>query len=83
MDFIVTSAEAGIEKPDPKIYERALQKAGCAPGECLFIGDVYQKDVLGPEKAGMRALWFNNKNKPAIEGATEIKALLEVLRHLD
>ena len=83
MDFIVTSAEAGIEKPDPKIYERALQKAGCAPGECLFIGDVYQKDVLGPEKAGMRALWFNNKNRPAIEGATEIKAFSEILDHLE
>jgi putative hydrolase of the HAD superfamily len=82
-DFVVTSAEAGVEKPDPKIFERTLQKAGCAPEECLFVGDVYEKDVLGPEKAGMRALWFNNKNKPAIEGATEIKALLEVLRHLD
>ena len=82
-DFVVTSAEAGIEKPDPKIFERALQKADCAPEECLFVGDVYKKDVLGPEKAGMRALWLNNKEKPAIEGVTEIRSLLEVLEHLE
>ncbi|MBR3436898.1 MAG: HAD family hydrolase [Lachnospiraceae bacterium] len=83
MDFVVTSAEAGIEKPDPKIFERALQKACCAPEECLFVGDVVPKDVLGPEKAGMRALWFNNKNKPAVKGVTEIHSLLELLEHLD
>ena len=83
IDFVVTSAEAGIEKPDPKIFERALQKADCKPEECLFVGDVYAKDVLGPEKAGMRALWFNNKNKPAIEGVTEISSLLELLAYLE
>ena len=82
-DFVVTSAEAGLEKPSPKIFERTLQKAGCAPEECLFVGDVYVKDVLGPQKAGMRALWFNNKNKPAIKGVTEIKSLSEVLAHLE
>ena len=83
MDFVVTSAEAGIEKPDPKIFERALQKAQCAPEECLFVGDVYAKDVLGPEKAGMRALWFNNKGKPSVEGVAEIRAFSEILEHLE
>ena len=82
-DFVVTSAEAGLEKPSMRIFERVLQKAGCAPEECLFVGDVYEKDVLGPEKAGMRALWFNNENKPAIDGVTEIKSLSEVLEHLE
>ena len=83
MDFVVTSAEAGVEKPSPKIFERALSKAGCAPEECLFVGDVYEKDVLGPEKAGMKALWFNTTHKPSREGVSEIRSFGEILEHLE
>jgi putative hydrolase of the HAD superfamily len=83
LDFVVTSAEAGLEKPSPKIYERALSKAGCLPEECLFVGDVFEKDVLGPENAGMKALWFNTTHKAPREGVTEIHSFREVADHLE
>ncbi len=56
--FMVTSEEAGAEKPDRKFFELCIQKAQCAPEECLFIGDNLKKDILGAQKAGMKTLWY-------------------------
>ncbi|MCI9297044.1 MAG: HAD family hydrolase [Lachnospiraceae bacterium] len=53
LDFLVTSEEAGAEKPTPRFFELCLKKAGCAPGECVFIGDSLKKDVAGPSALGM------------------------------
>ena len=57
-DFVVTSEEAAAEKPQKEIFELCLQKAGCAPEECLFIGDNPEFDYIGSTNAGMKALWL-------------------------
>ncbi len=55
-DFIVTSEEALAEKPKETFFERCAERAGCAPEECLFIGDETEKDVNGARRIGMHAL---------------------------
>ena len=57
VDFVVSSEEAGIEKPDPAFFALVAEKAGCAPADVLFAGDNLRKDVLGSAAAGMRGLW--------------------------
>ena len=59
MDFVVTSEEAGCEKPEKAFYELCIKKAGCLPEECLMIGDSLEKDVLGAKAAGMQAMQFH------------------------
>lgn len=56
--FVVSSEEAGAEKPDPRVFHLCAGKAGVLPEECLFIGDSLKGDVLGAESVGMRALWY-------------------------
>jgi len=56
LDFVVDSAEVGVEKPDPRIFELALARARVAPGEAAYIGDLYSIDVRGARAAGMRAV---------------------------
>lgn len=58
IDFAVTSEEAEGEKPSKPFFDTVLQRAGCLPEECLFIGDHLQKDVLGAMNAGMHAWWY-------------------------
>lgn len=58
IDGIVTSEEAGAEKPDPKLFHLCLKKAQVKPEECVFIGDSLKKDVLGAEKAGIKGIWY-------------------------
>lgn len=59
LDFIVTSEEAGTEKPTPQFFELCVKKAGCRPEECVFIGDNLKKDVEGSAGFGMIGTWYH------------------------
>lgn len=68
IDFIVTSEEAGVEKPALAFYRQCIQKANCKPEECLMIGDSWKKDVQGAKNAGMQALWYHSKGAKTEKG---------------
>lgn len=57
--WILTSEEAGTEKPDPCFFKLCAEKSGCRPWECLFIGDSLKHDALGARAAGMESLLFD------------------------
>lgn len=59
VDALVTSAEVGAAKPDPRIFRAALDRLGCEAHEAVMIGDAWHADVLGATGAGIRALWLN------------------------
>ena len=63
---LVISQEVGAAKPDPRIFEIALD--GVAPSDALMIGDSTQSDMLGANRAGVDACWFNPKGKALPEG---------------
>lgn len=58
VDFIVTSEEAGVEKPHPHLFELCVQKAGVPAKECAFIGDSLKKDVEGACNSGLKGVWY-------------------------
>lgn len=64
---IVISCEVGFQKPDQRIFETALNKAGKEARDCLYVGDNYYDDVIGASKVGMRSLLINPKNRLGIE----------------
>ena len=55
INFIVSSEEAGIEKPGTAIFKLALEKIGLLPEQVIMIGDNYKKDILGAKKMGLKA----------------------------
>ena len=56
LDFIIDSTLVGVEKPDPRIFELALDKARVSPAEAVYIGDLYSVDVVGARRAGLNAI---------------------------
>jgi putative hydrolase of the HAD superfamily len=52
-EFILTSAQAGFRKPDPRIFRIALDRLALAPAQVLFVGDLVEDDYYGAEKSGM------------------------------
>ena len=56
--LLLSSEEAGTEKPDPAFFQMCARKAQLSPSQCLYIGDSLQGDVRGAENAGMQALWY-------------------------
>ncbi|MBM3723925.1 MAG: HAD family phosphatase [Acidobacteria bacterium] len=55
----VLSYEVRVMKPDPGIFARAIEAAGCAPEECFYIDDV-EKYVEGARTAGIDAVRFES-----------------------
>lgn len=60
--FIVLAQEVGMEKPDPGIFHLAIERAGCLPGEFLYVGDSPENDIIGAKRAGVKVAWFNKTN---------------------
>jgi len=54
--FILDSHVVGVEKPDPRIFEMALERAGVGPAEAVYVGDLYSIDVVGSRAAGLDAV---------------------------
>ncbi len=62
VDFAVTSGETGVEKPDSRIFEAALVKAGVEAAEAAFVGDQLKSDIYGAESAGLRPILIDRYN---------------------
>lgn len=82
LDAMVTSEEAGVEKPNPKIFYDCMNKLNVKPNEALFIGDSFERDVCGAHAAGILPIWLNvsNAKAPAVDFPyKELHSLKEVL----
>ena len=77
LDGVVTSAAVGARKPDPRMFEAALEVAGCAADEALHVGDTPTEDVAGARAAGIRALLIDR------DGGGDIESLGAIRHHLD
>lgn len=59
LDAVVISEEAGVAKPDPRIFELALATIGRAPEAAVMVGDAWGTDIAGARAASIRPIWFN------------------------
>ncbi|TQR19353.1 HAD family hydrolase [Psychrobacillus vulpis] len=80
-DHILISGAFGKGKPDPSIFEHALNLVGLQANEVLMVGDNLMTDILGSSKVGMKSVWINRENKQASD---EVKPTytIENLREL-
>ncbi len=54
-DFILDSTVVGVEKPDPRIFRLGCERAGVEPEAAIYVGDIYEIDVVGARAVGMRS----------------------------
>ncbi len=55
---IIDSNRVGVSKPEPAIFRLALDDLGCAAADVLYVGDSFEKDVVGARQAGLRSAWL-------------------------
>jgi 2-haloalkanoic acid dehalogenase type II len=67
----VCARDAGVAKPDRRIFLAAAERLGVAPGQILHVGDDPLMDVVGARDAGLRTAWINRHGEawPASLGA--------------
>jgi putative hydrolase of the HAD superfamily len=74
---VVTSAEVGAAKPDPRVFERGLELARARPEEAVHVGDSLENDVAGARALGIRAVLVA-RDGPAPEGVEAVRSLTEL-----
>ncbi len=57
-EFIIASSEYLYRKPNKRIFELALEKAGLRPEDVWYVGDQYQCDIVGAKEAGLFPVWY-------------------------
>ena len=75
IDALVVSEETGISKPDPRIFEIALERLKVSPSDAVMVGDSWTADVAGARRAGIPAIWFNPLGAPPPEPAARVPEL--------
>lgn len=75
LDDIVSSADVGLHKPDPRIFEMACSRLGVAPDEAAHVGDHHYADYLGATALGMRAVLIDRHDVEADHGVVPIRSL--------
>ncbi len=65
LEFVIDSAEVGVEKPDPRIFRTATERLGLEGPECAYVGDIYEIDVVGAQGAGLAGILIGDAPAPA------------------
>lgn len=78
---IVISVEVGVGKPDPRIFQAALDALGVASTDAVMVGDSLERDVAGARRAGLRSIWID-RSGTALAGPFAPEARIRSLREL-
>jgi len=81
-DQVVNSEMAGVKKPNPFIFQLALQKANVAAEKSIMVGDNIEADILGAQAVGLHTLHFNAHNDQEHEYCDIIHDLGEIKSYL-
>ncbi len=79
--LMVTSEEAGREKPHPYMFMAALKKMNLNADEVCMIGDSFNKDIVGASNLGIDAIWINLKKENKLYNTnivTEVHSFEEI-----
>ncbi len=79
---VIDSEMAGVKKPNPIIFNLALEKAKVRPQSALMIGDSLEADILGAKSAGLHALHFNAHGEEMHQHSPMIRELREIKTYL-
>jgi putative hydrolase of the HAD superfamily len=78
-DVVINSEMAGVKKPNPIIFEKALQMANVSKENSLMIGDSYEADVLGALNYGIDAICYNYHKEDLPKSIQQIQHLEELI----
>jgi HAD superfamily hydrolase (TIGR01509 family) len=81
-DFAYVAAEVEAWKPDPRIFDRALETTGTDPARTIYIGDNYYADIIGAYNAGLQPVLLDQSGVFPDVDCTVIKSVGELVEIL-
>ena len=81
--FFVVSAIAGVEKPDPHIFDLAVRAAKRPRAEIVYIGDSIFHDIEGAQRAGIDAILVDRPDQHRDWNGARVHDLHELIKYLE
>ncbi|AUC15737.1 noncanonical pyrimidine nucleotidase, YjjG family [Tenacibaculum sp. SZ-18] len=81
-NVVVTSESVGVKKPNPKVFEFALNEANVSADNSIMVGDSLEADVLGALAVGISPIYLSKVKHSVDERIISVKALSEIKRYL-
>lgn len=81
-DYCIVSAQVGLAKPDPRIFELAVARTGVAPHRLLYVGDHVGDDIQGAWGAGLDAVLIDRSGRQAQAACPRIRSLMELVDYV-
>ena len=78
-DHVLDSADEGVEKPDPRFFDIAVERSGAQKETTIHVGDLYYVDVMGARNAGLRAVLFDEANLRPDADCPRVRSLEELV----
>jgi HAD superfamily hydrolase (TIGR01509 family) len=87
-DLVIDSGKVGVEKPDPRIFQMALERFAVPAARAIHLGDMFATDIVGARAAGIRCALIDpfqhyagrHAGVPRVPGVVEVARTLEALR---
>jgi HAD superfamily hydrolase (TIGR01509 family) len=81
-DAVLDSFVEGVEKPDPRLFQLALERVGGEAATALHVGDMFHVDVVGARAAGLRVVLLDEFGLQPEADCPRIISLVELADHL-
>lgn len=81
-DVIIDSAQVGVSKPERRIFTLALEQLGCAPHTAVYVGDSFERDVIGAKTAGLHTIWLRGLEPRPCPDPSLVNATITTLKEL-
>ena len=81
-DTITNSEMVGVKKPNPLIFNHALDKANTTAERSIMIGDSFEADILGAKNIGMDVIFFDVNNTELNENIKKVDNLMSLKHYL-
>jgi putative hydrolase of the HAD superfamily len=81
-DVVVTSESVGVKKPNPKVFEFALNEAKITSSKAVMVGDSLEADVFGALEVGISPIHLFKDTTSDDKRITSVQSLLEIKEYL-
>jgi putative hydrolase of the HAD superfamily len=82
VDCVLDSCDEQVEKPDPRLFEIALDRSGARKESTIHVGDLYNIDIVGARNAGLRGVLLDETNLRPDADCPRVRSLAELVERI-
>ena len=82
VDYALDSYDEQVEKPDPRLFEIALERSGARKESTIHVGDLYNIDIVGARNAGLRAVLVDEAGLRLDADCPRVQSLSELVARI-